>query len=390
MKFKKAYSSAIIILMFGIFILLMIFFESGFSQKHQKYIGERQLEIIETATNARKLNTYIDVSAKYSAFSVLHELASKTGNVYGTECGFYKGYAVLQNNDENGNTMNCFADDLKINMEALYNEKLENYFKSYGLLSPTYDINFEQKGETLTVIGRANSKIIFDLFGQKLLGVSVPLKYENTGTSAKDIFRDVIEAPQEEIEEENPLIEQPQTPITEKGKCPVQNLIELTDIACSSSISCQINSELTSLLADAQIAAESNGYSLLVTAAYRPYEVQDVWFNNGPPGHPDWAKDPSKVARPSCNSPHITGRAVDVILMDQNGNAISGMSSANTASMTNQNRRLLEKIMTDQGFVRYGNIEGTKGEFWHYEYKTSRWSRAVASSTDNKRVISIV
>jgi hypothetical protein len=31
--------------------------------------------------------------------------------------------------------------------------------------------------------------------------------------------------------------------------------------------------------------------------------------------------------------------------------------------------------MCDTGFVRFGNKEGTKGEYWHYEYKTSRWEK---------------
>jgi D-alanyl-D-alanine dipeptidase len=154
---------------------------------------------------------------------------------------------------------------------------------------------------------------------------------------------------------------------TEK-MCPIIDTVPITNYCNMASRSkCEIDKNIYSNLVKAQEAAKSMGYILYVNNAHRLYSDQVFLFKKY--GFP-------RAAMPSCNAPHVLGKAVDVVLIDANsGSPLPGMSSSDgkgsdaekMSDMTVGDRTKLEKIMCDAGFVRY------VGEFWHYEIGTKRW-----------------
>jgi len=104
----------------------------------------------------------------------------------------------------------------------------------------------------------------------------------------------------------------------------------------------------------AQQIAKDNNVVLVINSAYRTPEMQKrLWENKN--------KDSTYVCEPKPTCPHQTGCAVDVCIgkLCTTGGLPPGLRDDDTI--------LLEKIMTDAGFVRYIN------EYWHFEYGTNRW-----------------
>lgn len=117
-------------------------------------------------------------------------------------------------------------------------------------------------------------------------------------------------------------------------------------------------------LCNAQSEALSKGYRLLILDAYRPLAVQrKMW---------DFHPDANFVAHPDRGSNHNRGAAVDVRLLDLEGNILEMPSDfdefSNRAShdwespypQANQNRISLRTLMEDAGFRAYD------AEWWHY------------------------
>lgn len=137
-----------------------------------------------------------------------------------------------------------------------------------------------------------------------------------------------------------------------------------------------------------------NGYNFMVMSAYIPLSLQqDVW--NG-----KWEKVskrywyiwfllPRKIkerlvrkyaAYPKKGSPHSTGGAVDVILVDDSGKEIDvggKFASADKTAHTRyedlnntqkQNRAIIYNAMIDSGFVNQ------PFEWWHYSYGDKTWA----------------
>lgn len=69
-----------------------------------------------------------------------------------------------------------------------------------------------------------------------------------------------------------------------------------------------------------------------------------------------------KVAKPSCNAPHLTGRAIDICFKN---NPICGKITGESANFSNDDVILLQSIMKEAGFKRYC------AEWWHFEYNLS-------------------
>ena len=86
------------------------------------------------------------------------------------------------------------------------------------------------------------------------------------------------------------------------------------------------------------------------------------------------------VANPKTIPPHTTGGAVDVTLLDKNGNEIDMGGKTNSVgeeSLTfcqkiseeaKNNRKILIDIMENAGFVNY------PGEWWHWCYGDRMWA----------------
>lgn len=117
----------------------------------------------------------------------------------------------------------------------------------------------------------------------------------------------------------------------------------------------------------AQEELKSKGYCLLVWDAYRPLSVQRIFWQIVP--------DERYVMPPSKGSRHNRGCAVDVTLLDKQGNLVEMPTAFDDFSekahrdyqdispIAHQMRSLLEEVMVKHGF------EGLPTEWWHFDFK---------------------
>jgi D-alanyl-D-alanine dipeptidase len=128
---------------------------------------------------------------------------------------------------------------------------------------------------------------------------------------------------------------------------------------------CLINKNTAQKLINANNEFKTLGYRIKVFDAYRPFSAQQVLY--------DAASDKSFVANPKKGSIHNRGAAVDVTLVDMDGNEIempSGYDEFSERAYLKytdcdqkliENRELLGKYMVKYGFKRISN------EWWHFE-----------------------
>lgn len=108
------------------------------------------------------------------------------------------------------------------------------------------------------------------------------------------------------------------------------------------------------------------GYKIKIYDCYRPLSVQkQMW---------EIVSDPSYVANPAKGSIHNRGGAVDISLVDNNGQEIDfgtpfdffGQEAAhsykNLHKKIRSNRKFLRKIMDKNGF------KALESEWWHYNF----------------------
>jgi D-alanyl-D-alanine dipeptidase len=126
-----------------------------------------------------------------------------------------------------------------------------------------------------------------------------------------------------------------------------------------------------------------NGYLILLREAYRKYDVQkglfEEYLEDFKEQYPNlsdeeiYKKVRNYVSDPDMFSPHVTGGAIDLALLDKDkrmldvGQWIEDPESANFSyddlnKEQRENRDLLKSVMEDQGFVNYPY------EWWHYSY----------------------
>ncbi len=120
-------------------------------------------------------------------------------------------------------------------------------------------------------------------------------------------------------------------------------------------------------LAQAQVAAERDGYGLLVFDAYRPWRVTKMMWDETPESEREF------VANPATGSRHNRGCAIDVSLhrggvevaMPSPYDDFTQAAYRNFTGGTEQQRAeraRLERYMTDAGFV------GLANEWWHFDW----------------------
>jgi len=134
------------------------------------------------------------------------------------------------------------------------------------------------------------------------------------------------------------------------------------------------------------------GYKLLIVTAHRPIWMQKELYSQRLKQlavkhpfkmifqYPKWKKMANRYTSPPGGSSHQYGGAVDVTLIDAQGNRLD-MGTALTdygkkvhtensliTEGQRQNRKLLYKAMTDAGFVNYPL------EWWHYSYGDRMWA----------------
>ena len=133
---------------------------------------------------------------------------------------------------------------------------------------------------------------------------------------------------------------------------------------------CYLHPEAAMCLEQAVGLAKELGLGIKIFDAYRPAEAQWVMWNHTP--------DPEFLADPRRGSPHSRGVAVDLTLIDGNGeelemgtgfDAFTPLSHHGNTEISREaqrNRHILMGIMTTAGWDFYRN------EWWHYQLFNSR------------------
>ena len=128
---------------------------------------------------------------------------------------------------------------------------------------------------------------------------------------------------------------------------------------------CYLHPQAEKLLCKAIKLAEKLSLKLRIYDAFRPSEAQWLLWNHTP--------DANFLADPHQGSPHSRGAAVDLTLVDLNGQALemgtkfdeftmqSHHGNMQISKEAQQNRALLLGIMTTAGWDFY------KNEWWHYQ-----------------------
>jgi len=123
--------------------------------------------------------------------------------------------------------------------------------------------------------------------------------------------------------------------------------------------SCKIEHSTYQKLVTAAQKANSLGYKLIVTDAFRTCAVQtDLWYKYG--------QDPNRVARPNCSNAHLQGKAVDIYIQSKDGTPYKKPYSLYPEGGPYDlgdfyEITLLKKIMIESGFIRYCR------EWWHFQ-----------------------
>lgn len=163
-----------------------------------------------------------------------------------------------------------------------------------------------------------------------------------------------------------------------------------TNIGISDSVNLLVRKKVKDKLIEASNMLPK-GISFVIIECYRKYNYQKMLFNEKlktlQTEYPKY--DKSKViqmasryvSNPDIYSPHLTGAAVDLALIDESlnlldvGNLFEHTDSALTdfkqlTSLQKENRQLLIKIMSDVGFINYPY------EWWHWSYGDKYWGYA--------------
>lgn len=136
-----------------------------------------------------------------------------------------------------------------------------------------------------------------------------------------------------------------------------------------------------------------DGYRLLLVEGYRPYELQEHYFT-GYRKHLE-ALDPelsgaesfqlaSRYVSPPRIAPHVSGAAIDLTLVDSQGDPVDMgtpinatpedsagacyFAAENISSEARHNRRMLAAALDEAGLVNYPT------EWWHWSYGDRYWA----------------
>ena len=133
---------------------------------------------------------------------------------------------------------------------------------------------------------------------------------------------------------------------------------------------CLLRREVAEALSRVQTALEQRGMGLKIFDGYRPLSVQKKM----------WAKFPLEgyVANPAKGSNHNRGAAVDLTLVDAQGNELPMPSAYDEFSERSHrdymkaapaeisNRQILQDAMEKEGF------HGISTEWWHFDFKDAK------------------
>ena len=129
---------------------------------------------------------------------------------------------------------------------------------------------------------------------------------------------------------------------------------------------CYLRLKTVKALIAANTDFQKLSYKIKIFDCYRPLSIQKrMW---------DIVPNPQYVANPAKGSIHNRGGAVDITLVDKNGNELdfgtafdyfgveAGHDYTKLPKKVRNNRKLLKKIMVQNGFREF------KSEWWHYDF----------------------
>ncbi|MEN9323045.1 MAG: hypothetical protein RL699_825 [Bacteroidota bacterium] len=128
---------------------------------------------------------------------------------------------------------------------------------------------------------------------------------------------------------------------------------------------CYLRYKTMKALLVAQAKLKSKGYQFKLFDCYRPLSVQQKMWT--------LVSDPAYVADPAKGSLHNRGAAIDLTLVDKNGNELdfgtpfdffgekASHSYMELPKEVLKNRAYLKKVMTESGFTIFPS------EWWHYK-----------------------
>ena len=153
-----------------------------------------------------------------------------------------------------------------------------------------------------------------------------------------------------------------------------------------------INNHIATLHADAAkclrkliTLAAGTGYRIKIFDAYRPQEAQEKLWAHTP--------DPDFLANPASGSPHSRGVALDLTLLDVNGNELdmgtefdaftpkSYHGNLEISAQAQNNRHILLGLMTASGWDFYSH------EWWHYQLFNPRAYRLLTDKESGTRMM---
>lgn len=130
---------------------------------------------------------------------------------------------------------------------------------------------------------------------------------------------------------------------------------------------CYLRNKTALALIAAQKDFMSIGYRIKIYDCYRPLDIQKKMWKIVP--------DANYVANPKKGSIHNRGGAVDITLVDANGNELdmgtafdhfgpeAAIDNTNLTKKVQDNRQLLQAVMRSHGF------SVLKSEWWHFNYE---------------------
>lgn len=148
---------------------------------------------------------------------------------------------------------------------------------------------------------------------------------------------------------------------------------------------CFLNPEAADLLRRAVDLAAAQGFKLKLFDAYRPTEAQWALWHHTP--------DPGFLADPRKGSPHSRGAAIDLTLVDGDGQELdmgtafdeftplSHHARTDIPVHAQRNRALLLGLMTAAGWDFYRN------EWWHYQLFQPRRFPLLSDSAAGTRMM---
>jgi len=304
-------------------------------------IGVKQSAILNSYATAQEVQLYFDIASPYVMNYALAKLANNGGQIRGEDgtyrCGNYV-YPLWNTKDK------ACIPDVETSLAHYVNKEFTPYFQSHPFLNG-YDEPFTSIEYSLS--GKKGIRVPLLLFQQEYVVAaesSYPLQF-HIGTKTFGAGQPSNACPQD---------------------ADLLGLL-LPAAQCDAS-DCRLYKDAATLLIYTEEVFRREGYTLIVTSAHRSLaQQQALWDACLAENSVDVCR--TKVAEPSCASPHVTGKAVDikVLELDAGTGGWRSMEGATPEQQTARNR--VQELMCSLGWVRFHR------EWWHFEYGTDRWRK---------------